>query len=166
MDAPDDDRPIAAPPEAMLIRKARKARGLTIAEAAGLTGIVKASRWGQIENGYIMKDGVPMPTSAQDMQLAHMARSVGVTPRQLAEAGRQDGAEVLLEMERQVTAGQAGSDDDMSAGELTAVRQMDALLAAMQEAGKRAAREEVAADLEEMRQRITRMEEQLRKETS
>ena len=86
------------PPEAVLIRRARQARGLTRAQAAERSGVVKASRWGQIENGYVMKDGAPTPTKAGDMQLAHMAHVVGVAPERLTEAGRGAAAEILGEI--------------------------------------------------------------------
>ncbi|MFE6025580.1 hypothetical protein [Streptomyces niveus] len=62
---------------------------------------MKASRWGQIENGYLMKDGTPMPTKAGDMQLAHMANVTGVRPDQLDAAGRQDAADILREIQQQ-----------------------------------------------------------------
>lgn len=86
------------PPEAVLIRRARQARGLTRAEAAERSSVVKASRWGQIENGYVMKAGVPVPTKPGDMQLAHMARVVGLSPERLDEVGRRDAAEILREI--------------------------------------------------------------------
>lgn len=86
------------PPEAVLIRRARQARGLTRAEAAERSSVVKASRWGQIENGYVMKAGQPVPTKAGDMQLAHMARTVGVSAERLDEVGRHDAAEILREI--------------------------------------------------------------------
>jgi transcriptional regulator with XRE-family HTH domain len=86
------------PPEAVLIRRARQARGLTRAEAAERSSVVKASRWGQIENGYVMKAGVPVPTKAGDMQLAHMARTVGLSPERLVEVGCGDAADILHEI--------------------------------------------------------------------
>ncbi|MDX2667432.1 helix-turn-helix transcriptional regulator [Streptomyces stelliscabiei] len=89
------------PPEAVLIRRARQARGLTRAEAAERSSVVKASRWGQIENGYLMKAGVPVSTKAGDMQLAHMARTVGLSPERLEESGRTDAAEILREIQEQ-----------------------------------------------------------------
>lgn len=89
------------PPEAVLIRRARQARGLTRAEAAERSSVVKASRWGQIENGYLMKGGVPVSTKAGDMQLAHMARTVGLSPERLEEARRADAAEILREIQEQ-----------------------------------------------------------------
>lgn len=89
------------PPEAVLIRRARQARGLTRAEAAERSSVVKASRWGQIENGYLMKAGVPVETRAGDMPLAHMARTVGLSPERLEDAGRTDAAEILREIQEQ-----------------------------------------------------------------
>ncbi|MFE6282471.1 helix-turn-helix domain-containing protein [Streptomyces sp. NPDC057877] len=99
------------PPEAVLIRRARQARGLTRAEAAERSGVVKASRWGQIENGYLMKAGVPVKTRAGDMQLAHMARTVSLSPERLVEAGRSDAAEILREIQVQERAPYADLSD-------------------------------------------------------
>lgn len=93
--------PPEPPPEAALIRRARQARGLTMAQAAVRSSVVKASRWGQIENGYLMKGGAPVRTGAGSMQLAHMARVVGLSPDRLEEAGRDDAAEILREILRQ-----------------------------------------------------------------
>ncbi|WP_432135833.1 hypothetical protein [Streptomyces sp. bgisy154] len=72
---------------------------------------MKASRWGQIENGYLMKAGVPVVTKAGDMQLAHMARTVGLTPERLREAGRGDAAEILGEILQQERAPYADLSD-------------------------------------------------------
>ncbi|NUP19842.1 MAG: helix-turn-helix transcriptional regulator [Streptomyces sp.] len=99
------------PPEAVLIRRARQARGLTRAEAAERSGVVKASRWGQIENGYLMKGGEPVATRAGDMQLAHMARTVGLTPERLTDVARADAAEILREIQEQERAPYADMSD-------------------------------------------------------
>lgn len=99
------------PPEAVLIRRARQARGLTRAEAAERSSVVKASRWGQIENGYLMKGGVPVSTRAGDMQLAHMARTVSLSPERLDEVGRGDAAEILREIQEQERAPYADMSD-------------------------------------------------------
>ncbi|MCZ4605246.1 helix-turn-helix transcriptional regulator [Streptomyces sp. Lzd4kr] len=105
------------PPEAVLIRRARQARGMTRAQAAERSGVVKASRWGQIENGYLMKDGVPVATKVGDMQLAHMARTVGVSPERLDDAGRADAAEILREIARQET--EASQDQERPYADLS-----------------------------------------------
>ncbi|MEU6952113.1 hypothetical protein [Streptomyces sp. NPDC045714] len=44
------------------------------------------------------------PTTAPAKTLAHMARVVGVQPQQLADAGREDAAEILREIRRQEAA--------------------------------------------------------------
>jgi hypothetical protein len=93
VDAQED--PPKPPPEAELIALARRACGLTIAEAAAKTDVVKASRWGQIENGYVMKSGRAVPAVAGHMQLAHMAKAVKVTPAELRAAGRREAAAIL-----------------------------------------------------------------------
>lgn len=92
------EQALEPPPEAVLIRRARQARGLTRAQAAERSGVVKASRWGQIENGYVMKGGVPVPTKAGDMQLAHMARTVGLAPERLDDVGCRTAADILREI--------------------------------------------------------------------
>ncbi|MEU9387168.1 hypothetical protein AB0D38_42305 [Streptomyces sp. NPDC048279] len=71
---------------------------MTRAQAAERSGVVKASRWGQIENGYVMKAGVPVPTKPGDMQLAHMARTVGLSAERLDEVGSHDAAAILREI--------------------------------------------------------------------
>lgn len=89
------------PPEASLIRLARQARGLSPETAADLTPIrLRGGRWRQIENGYERKNP-PKPVRAPDLTLAHMAQVVGVSPERLAEAGREDAAEILREIQRQ-----------------------------------------------------------------
>lgn len=93
-----EQAPLEPPPEAVLIRVARQARGLTRAQAAERSGVVKASRWGQIENGYVMKGGVPVATRPGDMQLAHMARTVGLSPDRLDEVGSHAAAAILREI--------------------------------------------------------------------
>lgn len=82
-----------------------------MAEAAERSSVVKASRWGQIENGYLMKGGEPVPTRAGAMQLAHMARVVGVSPERLSEAGRSDAAEILGEIQHQEAEQNSGYPD-------------------------------------------------------
>ncbi|NEB00588.1 helix-turn-helix transcriptional regulator [Streptomyces sp. SID13726] len=99
------------PPEAILIRRARQARGLTRAQAAERSGVVKASRWGQIENGYVMKAGVAVPTKPGAMQLAHMARTVGLSPERLDGAGAHDAAEILRDILEQDRATYADMSD-------------------------------------------------------
>lgn len=87
------------PPEAEFIRLARLARGLSPEQAAPRTGIkLSGSRWRHIEQGYSTKD---KPVRAPAKTLAHMARTVGVTPERLVEAGREDAAEILWEIQRQ-----------------------------------------------------------------
>jgi transcriptional regulator with XRE-family HTH domain len=83
------------PPEAALIRIAREARGLSHAEASErITIQMGGRRWRQIEDGYeSTKSG--KRASAGDMQLAHMASVVGVTPDELEEVGRGGAAQVL-----------------------------------------------------------------------
>lgn len=89
----------AVPPEALLIRRARLAAGLKVHEAAVRAGM-SPTRWTQIETGHETRRGKQAPAFAPDGRLAAMARVVGVTPQELAEAGRKDAAGVLDEMLR------------------------------------------------------------------
>ncbi|MBB2909288.1 transcriptional regulator with XRE-family HTH domain [Streptosporangium becharense] len=105
-----------SPPEADLIRLARKARGMTAKEAADRTPIrLSESRWYHIERGWESKT---KPVKAPPNTLAHMARVVGVSPERLAEAGREDAAEILreiLRLEQQEPASLDAPDDTSSA---------------------------------------------------
>jgi hypothetical protein len=92
------DKP-QAPPEALLIRRARLAGQVKAPVAARSAGI-SVARWSQIENGYERREGEYKPVRASDGLLAHMAHAVGLTPERLTEAGRQDAAEILREIER------------------------------------------------------------------
>ncbi|MFG3439858.1 helix-turn-helix domain-containing protein [Nonomuraea sp. NPDC047897] len=88
-----------APAEGALIRLARKARGLSVKEAAKLAPIrLGESRWYHIEAG---TEGKGKTVVAPDETLAHMAHIVGLTPERLAEVGRDDAAAVLQEIIRQ-----------------------------------------------------------------
>lgn len=104
------DEPPAAPPEAHLIRVARRARGNKSPETltAPADVPIKAARWRHIEQGYSSRN---KPVRAPAGTLAHMAHIVGVTPEQLVDANRADAAEVLREILRQE---QAGASADAS----------------------------------------------------
>ena len=84
------------PPEAVLIRRARLAAKLSPEDAAPQTGVIKARRWRQIEQG----TAGGKPSRGEDDVIAHMAAVVGVTPDQLTEAGRAEAGEILREIER------------------------------------------------------------------
>ena len=93
--------PTPGPPaEAVLIRRARQARGMSPEDAATLTTVIKARRWRQVESGH---DG-DRRAIADDDVIAHMAAVVGLDPEQLARAGRAEAAEVLREIRRQAQA--------------------------------------------------------------
>jgi hypothetical protein len=93
------------PPEADVIRLARKAAGLTAESAAratkegGRKGI-GATYWRDVERGHGWRRGERVTARAADETLAVMALVVGATPPQLTEAGREDAARVLEEMLR------------------------------------------------------------------
>lgn len=95
-DVDQDARP-DPPREATLIRLARQAARIKAPAAARKAGISTA-RWSQIENGYERRHGQYKPISASPPTLAHMAHAVGLTPDRLAEAGREDAAEILTEI--------------------------------------------------------------------
>lgn len=87
---------IRPPAEAALIKRHRLAKGLSVPRAAALTGgVVSASRWTQIEQGYMARQGGRYPTSASDSVLAHMAAVVDVSPEQLEGLGKREAADVL-----------------------------------------------------------------------
>ncbi|WP_137991205.1 helix-turn-helix domain-containing protein [Streptomyces vilmorinianum] len=87
------------PPETSLLRLAREAAGLSPESAAARMSVkFSGSRWRQIEAGY-RKDSstqvvAPAPT------LAQMAHTVGISSSRLANAGREDAAAILREIER------------------------------------------------------------------
>lgn len=113
MSSPEHGPP-APPPEADLIRLARQARGLSTDEAADRTPIrIKGFRWRQIENGYKGKPGASDPVRAPAKTLAHMAYTVGVTPTRLIEAGREDAAKILREIQIQRAGESAGLPDPL-----------------------------------------------------
>lgn len=91
------------PPEARLIRTARRAAGLSAEAAAKSTGgKVSAAYWRDVERGYGWRRGERVKATASAQVLAHMARAVaGVTPERLeSEGGRPDAAEILREILR------------------------------------------------------------------
>ena len=101
MGSPEDGFP-PPPAEADLIRLARQARGLSPEEAADLTPVrIKGFRWRQIEKGYKGKVGESDRVIGLPKTIAHMAYTVGVTPSRLAEAGREDAAAILREIQIQ-----------------------------------------------------------------
>ena len=82
------------PPEAVLLRLARKAAGIGTRDAAAAGGISKA-RLSQIENGYERRMGQYKSVHGKDSTVAHLAAFTGVTPEELDEAQRPDAAAVL-----------------------------------------------------------------------
>jgi hypothetical protein len=98
----------APPPEAILIRTAREAAGMTAAQAAHASeGAVSATYWRDVERGYGGRRGQQAAARASARLLAVMARITGVTPRQLAGAEREDAARVLTEILRREDAASA-----------------------------------------------------------
>lgn len=90
----------APPAEAVLIRRAREARGLSPETAAQRLRIkLSGRRWRQLEEG--REHGTGKPAVMGDAQLAHMAHVVGVGAEQLDQVGRGEAAAILREIERQ-----------------------------------------------------------------
>lgn len=91
--------PPQARPEGDLIKVAQKRARLSARKAAVLAGISEG-RWRQIVNGYqtVRKD-MHVSVRGPDETVASMANAVGVTPDELAEAGREEAAEFLREMQ-------------------------------------------------------------------
>lgn len=88
------------PPEGRLIAAAAEHQELSIREAARRAGI-SYGRWRQITSGFQnVSPGSYAAVRAPARTLAKMAQAVGVTPDELAGAGREDAAQVLAEMQR------------------------------------------------------------------
>lgn len=100
-----DSKPVP-PPEAVLIRVAREAAGLTITEAARRVSeanpdaSISTARWSQIEQGYEIRRGQPQEVRAKPGMLAQMAAVFHrITPERLAgEGNRPDAAPILAEI--------------------------------------------------------------------
>lgn len=95
----------AQPPEARLIREKREqmvpalsmTRAAAAATADGL-GNFSATLWTSIENGYQQTSQGTVPYSGTPDRVARMARVVGVTARELEQAGRKDAARTLAKL--------------------------------------------------------------------
>ncbi len=99
-----------------LIAAALRSAGLSAREAARRAGISEG-RWRQIAGGYqVVRPNVYAQVRGPAATLAKMATVAGVTPDQLATAGRDDAALAMLRQQK-----------DRSAGEemLARVRAMD-----------------------------------------
>lgn len=108
------------PPEAQLIRRSREALGLSPEQAAERLKIkMSARRWRQIEDGFETRGGKPAP--AGDMQLAHMAHVVNMSPEELEQVDRPEAAEILRRM-LHLEETTAGSAEDREAREARAQR--------------------------------------------
>lgn len=82
-----------------MITAARKQAGLSVREAARRAGI-SDGWWRQIVLGYqSLSGGGYGPVRGPADTLARMAQVVGVTPEQLIDAGRQDAAAELRDLE-------------------------------------------------------------------
>ncbi|NJP44551.1 hypothetical protein [Actinacidiphila epipremni] len=87
-----------APPEGLLIKRAQTALQISQREAARRARLSEA-RWRQLVSGFQLVQRAKVPVRSPDKTLARMARAVGVTAEQLVDAGREDAAAALLEVE-------------------------------------------------------------------
>jgi len=106
----------ARPPEAVLIKRARAAAGMTVEAAAAAVraagGQISTSYWGDVERGQGGRRSRRVPVRASARTLAQMARIFGITPDRLAGEGqRPDAAEILDEILRSEESGQPASQD-------------------------------------------------------
>lgn len=111
------------PREGRLIEEARGRRGLSQNKAAQEAGI-SGTRWRQIVYGEASAGpGVKVAVHGNAKTVAQMARAVGVTPRELTEAGRADAARILGQLvgetEREL------SDSATATDQLTVERRYD-----------------------------------------
>jgi hypothetical protein len=91
-----DERP-PQPPEGKLIADALERSGLSIREASKRAGI-SYGRWRQISSGYQnVSPGSWARVTAPARTLARMAAVVNVSADEMAEAGREDVAQVMRE---------------------------------------------------------------------
>lgn len=133
------------PPEAILIKRARQARGISPEDAAMRTTVIKSRRWRQIEGGHDRG----RPVRGDDDVIAHMASVVGVSPEQLAGVGRTEAAEVLREIGRQSARRPAAASMlDVAPDELPQVR---AFLEGLRHRGAIPPPEDVAPECEHER---------------
>lgn len=94
----------APPPAAVIIRLAREAAGIRVADAAAQAGI-SVARWSQIENGHETRQGEIRPARAKSATLARMAAAVGVPSERMEAEGRDpEAAAIMREIERQAPA--------------------------------------------------------------
>ncbi|NUS17631.1 MAG: hypothetical protein HOY69_40595 [Streptomyces sp.] len=96
-------QPPAAPPEGTLIKRAQVALQISQREAARRARLSEA-RWRQLVSGYQLVQRTHVPVRSPDKTLARMARAVGVTAEQLADAGREDAARALRDVEAEEAA--------------------------------------------------------------
>jgi len=90
------------PAEAELIRQRREVADppMSRRQAAAKAGI-SPSQWSDIERGHKQAgSGVTVPVQATAETLARMARTIGMSPEELAAAGRQDAAQALSALEQ------------------------------------------------------------------
>jgi Helix-turn-helix domain len=117
MARPPEPQP-GPPPEALLLKRARlrhRSR-LSLAAAAALAG-VSPSLWRQVEAGYSTPAaGVRVRKVAPADTLAVMSRPLGLTPADLAAAGRDDAAAELAGLLAGPAAARGGAESSAGSG--------------------------------------------------
>ena len=105
-----DERP-EQPPEGRLLAQALERSGMSIRQASKKAGL-SYGRWRQITSGFQnVSPGSWAAVRGPAPTVARMARVVGVTPDQMAEAGREDAAAVMRENARHLSAVSSGSSE-------------------------------------------------------
>ncbi|WP_047890991.1 hypothetical protein [Micromonospora sp. RV43] len=113
--------------EGVLISRAMERRGLT-ARAAAIQLGMSEGRLRQIVNGYqALGQGQFRLVIGKAIRVAQLAKLVGVTPAQLANAGREDAAHILLDLLSEEAAAAPQQDQPVNEEELCAIRDNDQL---------------------------------------
>lgn len=97
-------------PEGLLIGEAAAASGRSNRKLADEAG-VSEGHWRQIVKGFQVVAGQAVPRRAKADLLARMAAVLGLTPQQLAEAGRADAASILERMSEEIPDSYDGSTE-------------------------------------------------------
>jgi hypothetical protein len=150
------------PREAVLIRIAREAKGISPETAAAqMPHKFSGSSWRQIEAGYRGRERKPV--RGRPSTVAAMAHTVGLTADRLEEAGRADAAEILREIERQETQQQGQVPETLSMAPPHVRRMIEAALEDVDPQDRPEVLREMAASYEAVMKRRARNAEQTRR---
>lgn len=90
--------------EGAVLQAALKADGRSVRQVAPLAGMSEA-RWRQIVKGSMTANGQTVEVIAPPHTLARMAYALNLAPEQLAQAGRQDAADMLENLQNDAQRG-------------------------------------------------------------